>query len=359
MKIGILGSGQLGRMLALSGYPLGCLFRTFSPDETSPCDDLCERVLGDFSDTSALERFARGVDVVTYEFENVPVESARFLSSLVTVAPTVQALEVAQDRVLEKKYLRGLGISTPEFAAVDSIEEAKDAVKKLGLPIFLKTRRLGYDGKGQAVITREEEIVPAVERLGTVGLIAEAAVPFNRELSVIGVRSLSGEVAIYPLFLNSHDRGILAETTFPAPDISGELHAHASHFMTRILEDLQYVGVCTLELFECNGSLVANEIAPRVHNSGHISIEAAKTSQFENHIRAIAGLPIGSCDVANPATMLNVIGTELDFQKLLSLPDCHPHWYGKAPRPGRKVGHVTVCNPDSLDAARTLILNVY
>lgn len=341
-------------MLGLAGYPLGCSFRMFAPEETSCSDELCERIRGDFMDFSALEKFATGLDVITFEFENIPVEAVKFLSRTHMLAPSFRALEVAQDRFIEKTYLRSLGIPTPDFCEVNSTSDAKAALKKVGLPYVLKTRRMGYDGKGQVVVRTEGDADSAFASLGSVPLIAEAFVKFDRELSVIGVRSRDGSFGVYPLFQNSHRDGILVETAFPSPDTDSKTQSQAGGFILDIMKDLDYFGVCTLELFDCGGSLVANEIAPRVHNSGHVTIEAAETSQFENHIRAVTGFPVGSCNERSPSTMLNIIGKNIDIPALLALPGCHPHWYGKSPRPGRKVGHVTVTNSDSLDAARKL-----
>jgi 5-(carboxyamino)imidazole ribonucleotide synthase len=288
---------------------------------------------------------------VTFEFENVPVAAVQALESRVKVCPGSRALEVAQDRLNEKTCFRSLGIGTPPFEAVSSWDELAAALERIGLPAVLKTRRFGYDGKGQQVLRSLDDAKLAFERLGSAPLILEGFVTFQRELSIIAVRSQQGEVACYPLVENHHAGGILRKTLAPAPAVTAELQRAANQHVEKLLAHLDYVGVLALELFQVEGALLANEIAPRVHNTGHFSIEGAHVSQFENHLRAILGLPLGSTAVPMPCAMLNLVGVAPDPSAILAVPDAHLHWYGKEPRPGRKVGHVTVRAPDAATLA--------
>lgn len=342
MLIGILGAGQLGRMLALAGYPLGMRFRFFDPTPDSPAGMLAEQIVAAYNDEAALARFATGLDLVTYEFENVPVRAARFLETLAPVYPPPAALEAAQDRLVEKQFFQRLGIPTPPFAAVDSRTTLETAIVQLGLPAVLKTRRMGYDGKGQAVLRAPQDIATAWDVLGREPLILEGFVDFVRELSVLAVRGRDGAVCCYPVVQNEHAGGILRRSLAPVPELPAALQALAETYARRALEALDYVGLLAIELFEWNGTLLVNEMAPRVHNSGHWTIEGAATSQFENHLRAVAGLPLGATAARGHAAMLNLIGTLPNTAPILALPDCHLHLYGKAPRAGRKLGHVTV-----------------
>ena len=349
MRIGILGAGQLGRMLALAGVPLDIRFRFFDPAPDSPASQIAEQIAAPYDDREALARFAEGCDAITYEFENVPLETAEFLARFAPVFPPPDALRAAQDRLTEKRVLLGLGIPTPLFDSVDSSVELRDAAERFGLPAVLKTRRFGYDGKGQFVLREAGDLTAAWNALQGHPLILEGFVPFERELSLIGVRSQSGEIRFYPLLQNVHQDGILRRTTLPYPDASPELQAEAEDHLRRLMETLNYVGVLTVEFFEMNGRLIANEMAPRVHNSGHLTIEGAETSQFENHIRAVCDLPLGSTQRRGFSAMLNLIGELPDTTELLQLPGLHLHLYGKKPRPGRKIGHVTV-HADSEEA---------
>lgn len=342
MTIGILGGGQLGYMLALAGYPLDFHFRFLDPSPEAPVGRIAPRVTADYTDYEALDKFAHGLALVTYEFENVPVEAARHLAGHVPVYPPPQALEVAQDRLNEKALFEKLGIPLTEFASVNSAAELDSAVRKLGLPGVLKTRRLGYDGKGQWVLRSEDDIAELKRDFPSTPLILEKFVRFTRELSILAVRGRSGETVFYPLVENRHRGGILRLSLAPAPQLSGPLQQEAENAARRILEALDYVGVLAVELFECDGHLLANEIAPRVHNSGHWSIEGAVTSQFENHLRGVAGLPLGKTQMLGHSAMLNLIGEVPEPGELLAVPDAHLHLYGKALRAGRKVGHVTV-----------------
>jgi 5-(carboxyamino)imidazole ribonucleotide synthase len=329
-------------MLAMAGYPLGLRFRTLDLSSEAPAGPVSELMVADFNDTDALKRFARGLDLVTYEFENVPVDSARFLSRRVTVLPPPEALEVAQDRVSEKSFFERLGIPAPRFLPVNTWEDLKNALNEIGLPAVLKTRRFGYDGKGQFVLRKTEDVSPAWHALSGVPLILESFVAFEREVSSLAVRSRSGETRFYPLVENHHQDGILRLSLCPAPGAGFELQREAEDYGKRALEALNYVGVLAIEFFQHEGHLLANEMAPRVHNSGHWTIEGAETSQFENHLRAILGLPLGSTAPVGHSAMLNIIGTIPDSRKILSMPDTHLHLYGKAARPNRKLGHITI-----------------
>ncbi len=354
MIVGVLGAGQLGRMLALAGYPLGLRFRFLDPAPESPASHVTEQVVGDYCDPGALDRFADGLDVVTYEFENVPVEAVRRLALRVPVYPPPVALEVAQDRLQEKRTLNSLGIPTAPWEPVDSPDDLGHALAVLGVPAVLKTRRLGYDGKGQRVIRRPDEADAAWQTLGGVPLALEGYVQFERELSVLGVRSQDGEVRCYPVVENEHRHGVLRRSLAPAPSVTETLQQEAESYVMRIMDQLDYVGVLAVELFEADGNLLANEIAPRVHNSGHWTIEGATTSQFENHVRAVAGLPLGVAAARGCSGMLNVLGTHPDVATVLRVPGAHLHLYGKSARPGRKLGHVTVVAPDRRELASRL-----
>jgi 5-(carboxyamino)imidazole ribonucleotide synthase len=342
MRVGILGGGQLGRMLALAGYPLDIRCTVLDPSADPCAASVCPHLRGEFDDYRSLYELARQSDVVTFEFENVPVESVRWLAERVPVYPPPRALEVSQERLAEKQFFVSLGIPTPPFAPVDSRAQFGAAVSEIGLPAVLKTRRFGYDGKGQAVLRTPADCEAAWERLGGRPLILEGFVPFDRELSLIAVRGRDGRVATYPLVENLHDGGILHRSIAPAGGGGEELGERASEFVTRVLSELDYVGVLTIEWFQDGPRLLANEMAPRVHNSGHWTIDAAFTSQFENHLRAICGLPLGRCDAIGHAVLYNFIGSVPPAAEVLTHPDARLHVYGKAPRPGRKVGHVTL-----------------
>ena len=313
--VACIGGGQLGRMLGLAGIPLGLEFRFLDPSPDAPARAVGELVVGAFDDELALRRLADGADVVTYEFENVPAAAARAVGAL----PDARALDATQDRLEEKRLLRRLGIPTPEFESPP-------------MPALAKTRRLGYDGKGQRLIASLDDLAG--------NEIAEEVVSFRRELSILAVRGTTGETAFYPLVENTHRDGILRLSRAPAV---GAADDEARDYAGRLLDELGYAGVIALELFETDdGGLLANEVAPRVHNSGHWTIEGARTSQFENHLRAILGLPLGPTDAPEPVAMVNLIGEVPPLELLLRNPGAHVHLYGKAPRPGRKLGHVTL-----------------
>ena len=340
--IGILGGGQLARMLAIAGAPLGQRFLVVDSVADACASQVAPLLTADWCDFEALADFARRIDVATFDFENVPAETAHWLTEHTRVFPNPRALAVAQDRLAEKNLFREIGLATPAFAAVDSREDLARAIDAIGLPAVLKTRRLGYDGKGQAVLRAETDADVAWALLGSAPLIVEAFVPFTREVSVIAVRSQSGEFRAYPLTQNWHAGGILAASLAPAPHADGVAERAFAHARA-LAETLDYVGTFALELFDRDGELLGNEIAPRVHNSGHWTIEGAVCSQFENHVRAVVGLPLGDSSLRNPSVMLNWIGELPDARAILGEPDGHWHDYGKEPRAGRKVGHATVC----------------
>jgi 5-(carboxyamino)imidazole ribonucleotide synthase len=340
--VGVLGAGQLGRMLALAGYPLGLRFRFLDPSPEAPAGQVAERCAAPFDDAARVERFVQGLDVVTYEFENVPVELPRSLGRTVAVYPPPAALEASQDRLHEKTLFARLGLPTAPHVTVDTRADLDRALAALGSPAVLKTRRFGYDGKGQMVLRSPDEAGPAWEALGGVPLLLEGFVAFERELSMLAARGRDGQTVFYPLVENRHAGGVLRLSRAPAPGLTPALQALAEDYAGRVLKALDYVGVLAIEFFAHAGRLVANEMAPRVHNSGHWTIEGAETSQFENHLRAILGLPLGSTEAAGPCAMVNLIGTLPAARDVLAVPGAHLHLYGKTPRPGRKLGHITV-----------------
>lgn len=352
MKIGVLGAGQLGLMLAEAGEPLGLEFRFLDPSPEAPAGRRREQVRAAFDDLAAIERFARGLDVATFEFENVGPGPLAHLASMVPLRPGAASLEMKHDRLVEKEFLRSCGIDVPRFASIERGPDLQAAIETVGVPSILKTRRFGYDGKGQCVIERDGDLEPAWRSLGEAPCILEAKVPFTRELSALVVRGLDGEIRSWPLAENLHRGGILRRTLAPAP---GDPDSPTANRWARTLaERLEHVGVLALELFECSdGTLLANEFAPRVHNSGHWTIEGARTSQFENHLRAIAGLPLGDCRPLGHSAMVNLIGRCPSAADLLAVPGARLHLYGKAPRDGRKLGHVTAVATDADEAIDT------
>ncbi len=340
MRVAIIGAGQLGQMLALAGIPLGLQFRFLDRSADTPGGRVAPIVVGEFEDPAKLLALAADADVVTFDWENISASALAVLGNKVAIHPSPQALATSQDRLLEKQLFRQLNIPTPAFAAVDSREQLREATRSIGLPGVLKTRRLGYDGKGQFVLRSEGDIGKAWKALGAQPLIYEAFVKFTREVSVIGARSTGGEIAIYPLSANVHHNGILRHTT--APYSHRSLQQQAQRHLRRVLRHFDYAGVLTIEFFVVRGRLLANELAPRVHNSGHWTIEGAATSQFENHLRAILGWPLGSTEARGHSGMVNFIGTMPEAAPLLRQPNLHLHDYGKSPRANRKLGHCTV-----------------
>ncbi len=329
--VACIGGGQLGRMLGLAGIPLGLRFRFLDPSPDAPAGQVGELLVGAFDDPAALARLADGADVVTYEFENVPVEAARAVGAL----PSPLALELGQDRLVEKELFTSLDIPTARFGSL----------AETGVPALVKSRRLGYDGKGQR---RVEAIEPLLE-----GELAEEIVPFERELSLLAVRGGDGDTRFWPLAENVHREGILRVSRAPVDDAPQQ---RAEELATRLLDELAYVGVIALELFDVGGRLLANEFAPRVHNTGHWTIDGAETGQFENHLRAVLGLPLGPTGARGPSVMVNLVGDVPPLEALLSLPGAHVHLYGKEARPGRKVGHVTLVGAPDGTVAEALRL---
>jgi 5-(carboxyamino)imidazole ribonucleotide synthase len=329
--VACIGGGQLGRMLGLAGLPLGLRFRFLDPSPTAPAGGVGELVVGSFDDPAALARLAAGADVITYEFENLSVASLHRLGAL----PPSLALELGQDRLIEKELFRRLGIPSARFGTTAETD----------LPAIVKTRRLGYDGKGQRRVEVDEEIGEHE--------LAEELISFDRELSIIAVRGGDGETRFWPLAENVHRDGILRVSRAPAVDAP---QAEAEELAQRLLDELGYIGVLALELFEVEGRLLANEFAPRVHNTGHWTIDGAVTSQFENHLRAILGLPLGPTDATSEAVMVNLVGGVPPIGQLLRLPGAHLHLYAKEPRPGRKLGHVTLVGADETVVAEAIAL---
>jgi 5-(carboxyamino)imidazole ribonucleotide synthase len=346
MTVGIVGAGQLGRMLALAGYPLGLNFLCLDPARDAPAGQVAPLLNGAFTDRALLRQLARRCEVVTFDWENVPVASLEAMqrgAHAARIAPPAAALACGQDRVSEKELFTRLGIPTTRWRAVDSRAGLLAAIDAVGLPGVLKTRRLGYDGKGQAVVRTRAAAERAFAHLGAVPLLYEEWVPFDCEVSVIGARGAGGQVVVYPLCGNVHGAGILRITR--APFGPQRWQALAARYLKRVLTHFRYRGILTIEFFVRGERLIANEMAPRVHNSGHWTIEGAATSQFENHLRAILGLPLGATRALGYSAMINLIGHMPPRARLLALPGVHLHDYGKRPRPGRKVGHVTIVEP--------------
>jgi 5-(carboxyamino)imidazole ribonucleotide synthase len=341
-------------MLAVAARRLGIELRFFSPDPQSPAGVHAELIVAEYENEAALTHFAEGLDFATYEFESIPIAAVESIALRATVRPPVRALETAQDRARAKACVESLGIPTPRSATADSLREARAALEMVGRPAVLKTRRLGYDGKGQAVIRQSTDLERAWVTVAGAPSLIESFVSFTRELSLIAVRSSTGEVAFYPLVENHHSEGILRFSLAPAPGVSAQLQAQAEDYGKRVLDHLDYVGVLAIEFFETLAGLLANEMAPRVHNSGHWTIEGADTSQFENHLRAVTGMELGSTDAHGVSGMVNVIGQEPDVARLREIPGVHVHMYGKQPAPRRKLGHITV-TAESMQGVRDAI----
>jgi 5-(carboxyamino)imidazole ribonucleotide synthase len=340
--VSVLGGGQLGRMLALAGLPFGIEFRFLDPSPDATAGTVAPLVVGALSDVDRIDELAEGATVVTYEWEGVPADGARAAARHAPVRPDPRALDVAQDRLVEKQTFERLGIGVAPFAVIDERDGLERALDVIGLPAILKTRRGGYDGKGQHPLGSAADVGAAWDALGGVPLILERRIPFTRELSVLAVRGLDGDTRCYPLVQNEHADGILRVSIAPAPGLTPELQADGEELATLLLDDLDYVGVLAVELFEHEGRLLANELAPRVHNSGHWTIEGAETSQFENHLHAILGMPLGSTAARGFSGMVNCIGTMPDAAAVSRVEGAYLHDYEKSPRAGRKLGHVTV-----------------
>lgn len=350
MTLGIVGGGQLARMLILAGARLGLRFKVYDPSPEACAGQLASLTCGAFADANALMAFARDLDVLTFDFENVPASTLAALENQINIAPNPRALAMTQDRLSEKRAFTELNIPVAPYAAVATADELFAAIERLGTPGILKTRTLGYDGKGQARILHPEAALHTWENLALAACVYESIVSFKRELSIVAVRAKSGEFCAYPLVQNIHADGILAVSIAPAPQAEA-LSQLATQYAKQVAEAFDYVGTFALEFFELgafelNSALVLNEMAPRVHNSGHWSIEGAECSQFENHVRAIAGLPLGSTNVRQPSVMLNWIGAMPALEPHLQVPGLAWHDYGKSAREGRKVGHATLCAPD-------------
>ncbi|MFC0268943.1 5-(carboxyamino)imidazole ribonucleotide synthase [Kushneria aurantia] len=345
MRIGILGAGQLGRMMALAGLPLGGHFTLLDPGG-APSAGIGDILTGD--DDATIERFIDAVDVVTYEFEHLPVALLARIEKQRPVYPSSRAIAVCQHRGREKALFSKLDIPTPAWRLVESAEALAEAARELGCPVVAKSVTEGYDGKGQAVLKDPDQAFEAWAQIGHSMLIVEAFVDFVRELSIIAVRGRDGEVRCWPMAENQHEAGILRYSMAPLADIDDALQARANGYIETLLAELDYVGVLALELFQTrDGELWANEMAPRVHNSGHWTQNGAATSQFENHIRAVCGLPLGDTAARGLSCMVNVIGEEGDPAALLALPGVHLHRYAKAPRAGRKLAHLNVVADDN------------
>jgi 5-(carboxyamino)imidazole ribonucleotide synthase len=337
MTVGVVGAGQLGQMLALAGYPLGLDFLFLDPASNPPAGRVSPVLQGDFTDQALLAQLAGRSRVVTFDWENVSVAALRALHT--RICPPVAALAAAQDRVNEKRLFERLDIPTTRWRAVSSYAQLVRAVRDIGLPAVLKTRRLGYDGKGQALVRTQDELDIAWQQLGNAPLLLEEWIPFDCEVSIIGARNRRGETAIYPLNGNVHSEGILRLTRAPYGPPAWQ--RTAARHLRRVLTHFRYTGILAIEFFVRRGRLIANEMAPRVHNSGHWTIEGAVTSQFENHLRGILDLPLGPATARGFSAMFNLIGSMPSQRSLLAEPGLHLHDYGKTPRPGRKLGHCT------------------
>ncbi|MEZ5500367.1 MAG: 5-(carboxyamino)imidazole ribonucleotide synthase [Steroidobacteraceae bacterium] len=340
MKVGIVGGGQLARMLALAAHPLGVGTIVQDPDATGPAAQVTQSLRGAFTDRAALRRLGSASAVITFDWENIAVGALRQLGPGHRFAPPLRALEIGQDRLREKNLFRRLKVPTTHCRAVADERGLRAAVREIGLPGVLKTRRLGYDGKGQVVLRRAQDIAAAWQQVAGAPCIYEELIHYEYEVSALAVRGRDGQVLFYPLTLNWHEQGILRLSR--APLTNAALQHAAERHVSAILESLDYVGVMAVEFFVRDGGLVANEIAPRVHNSGHWTIEGAATSQFENHLRAICALPLGATTTHRHVAMVNLIGRMPAQAPLLAIEDLHWHDYGKTARPGRKLGHLTV-----------------
>lgn len=348
MKIGVLGAGQLGRMLALSAYPLGHQMRFLALSEEDPSSLLGKTFIHN-NNPEMVSNFADSSDIVTYESENTDVTIVNEISKNTKVYPSDKSLYISQHRGREKALLDTLKIPCAPYQMVNSLDDLKSAIKNIGIPSILKTATDGYDGKGQFLIKSESQIDEAWEKMSGVDAILEGFINFKRELSLIAVRGIDGSVEYYPLVENSHHEGILRQTLAPAQNISVSLQNKAEEYMSSLLKEIKHIGVLTIELFESDDGLLVNEIAPRVHNSGHWTIEGAQTSQFENHIRAITESPLGQTTMTSKfSAMINIIGVHGPIQKVLETKNAHLHLYNKAERTGRKLGHITLTS-NSID----------
>lgn len=353
MKIGILGGGQLARMLALAAYPLDIQLIGVDPKSDCCATPVTQIVHTNFFNLDEIAKYLQNIDCLTYETENLPIESVNLLAKHYKMQPSLEALRITQDRGYEKKFLNDLQIPTADYAELHNWDDLQQFINKFDFPAILKTRRSGYDGKGQYKLNHWEDAKKAWKDAGDRSLIIEKLVNFDFEVSIIAVRNYSGEIAFYPLIKNYHRKGILL--TSQAPFVNANLQSLAEKYALTVLERFNYIGVLTIEFFVQGNQLIANEIAPRVHNSGHWTIEGAETSQFENHLRAIAGYPLGSTKTRSYCVMINLLGENVrNLPELLKIPGLHYHWYGKKPEPSRKLGHITLCANDEKQLAENV-----
>jgi len=351
-RVGIVGAGQLGRMMALAGYPLGLHSVFLDRGKNTPGAQVAETLIGELEDPGQLAALAACSDVLTFDWENISGKALAPLAHVACIRPPAAALEVSQDRLHEKALFTRLNIPVAPHRAVDDLAGLHEATRVLGFPGVLKTRRLGYDGKGQFVLRSSADVALAWDLLGGPGLIYERFLRFSREISIVGARSPAGRIISYPLTANTHVGGVLRYSV--APYVNAKLERLAITYLRRVLKALTYVGVAAIEFFVVGGRLIANEMAPRVHNSGHWTIEGAVTSQFENHMRAICELPLGSTRALGHSAMINFLGGLPDRRRLLAIEGLAYHDYGKEPRPGRKVGHCTIQRPRATDRDEAL-----
>lgn len=339
--VGIIGGGQLARMLALAGTAMGLRFRVLDPALDACAATLAEPIVAAYDDLAELHRFAGTCDVISFDFENVSAAALAALAEERPVRPNPESLRTSQDRALEKALFQRLSIPVGDYAVIDTLADLQVAMASMDAPAVLKTRRLGYDGKGQCRIKPGDDLAAAFDALGGVPCVLERLLAFERELSIVAVRGLDGAMAFYPLTENIHAHGILAVSIAPA-EVEGTLTSQAQQYARRLAESLDYVGCFAIEFFVVDGRLLANEMAPRVHNSGHWTMDGATTSQFENHLRAILGWPLGSTSARGISVMLNWVGALPPVAPALAIPGLHWHDYGKAPRAGRKLGHANI-----------------
>lgn len=342
MRIGVIGGGQLAQMMAQAAMPLGLRVRALDPAVDACAGEVAPLEVSAFDDLAALHRFSDSCDVITFDFENVSAPALAELAALRPVRPNPLSLATAQDRAAEKALFAKIGTAVAPFAVINNRDQIETARQSVQFPAILKTRRFGYDGKGQLNVPTADALEDACTRLGNAPCVLESRIRFQRELSIVAVRALDGQMRCYPLVENLHVDGILSATLAPAR-VSSAMVDSARHCAVKVAETLDYVGVFAIEFFDLDGVLIANEMAPRVHNSGHWSIEGAVTSQFENHVRAVTGLPLGDVSAVGVSCMLNWIGEMPDRAAALAVPGVHWHDYGKSPRAGRKVGHATIC----------------
>lgn len=362
MRLGVVGGGQLGRMMAQAALPLGITTIFLDPSKDACAAAAGKLICAPYSDKAGLDTLLTSSDAVTFEFENVPPESVSTLSKRLPAFPPAHALATARERWAEKSLFRELDIATAPLALVDSQDDLEKVVASIGLPCILKTRTMGYDGKGQKLLRTEADVAGTFAELGNVPTLLEGFVDFDFEVSCIGVRNQQGDIVFYSIVRNEHRSGILYRSE---PLDNSTLQQKAEVAVKKVMDALNYVGTMAFEFFVKGNNLIANEIAPRVHNSGHWTIEGARCSQFENHVRAVMGLPLGSTEVTGPVAMYNVLGKKPNVNALLAIAGVHWHDYAKAERKGRKIGHITVTakTPSALQQAcsevESLLVNDY